>query len=98
MLFRSALLARAGSELWALARRLGSFYGSLVLAVPLCLALEHGLHVAVIGYSSVLAFCLFGELFTAHREMAEAVHHHGPHADHDPSPQGRADATHPDAH
>lgn len=90
-----ALLARAGSELWALARRLGSFYGSLLLAVPLCLALEHGLHVAVIGYSSVLAFCLFGELFTAHREMAEAVHHHGHH---DPSPEGRADATHPDAH
>jgi hypothetical protein len=75
-----ALLARAGAELWTLARRLGSFYASLLLAVPLCLALEHGLHVAVIGYSSVLAFCLFGELFTGHREMAEAVHHHAPRA------------------
>lgn len=42
--------------------KLGLFYISLLLAVPLSLAMERLFQVSVIGYGSVLALCLLGEL------------------------------------
>ncbi len=56
-----------------MAGRIGLFYAMLLLAVPLSLLLEYGFRISVIGYSSILSFCLLGEAFTRSSEITEAV-------------------------
>lgn len=70
-------LHRFGQELGGTLGRLGQFYVLLLLAVPLSWLLEGAVRVSVIGYGSVLAFCLLGELFSASRETEEAYEHLG---------------------
>jgi CHASE2 domain-containing sensor protein len=53
------------------------FYGALLLAVPFSFVLERLLNVSLIGYSSVLAFCLFGELFAATHKARESLEQSG---------------------
>lgn len=70
-------LHRFARELGGTLGRLGQFYVLLLLAVPLSWLLEGAVRVSVIGYGSVLAFCLLGELFSASRETEEAYEHLG---------------------
>ena len=56
-----------------IAGRIGLFYAMLLLAVPLSLLLEYGFRISIIGYSSILGFCLLGEAFTRSSEITEAV-------------------------
>lgn len=68
-----ALLGQLGAEFGGLATRLGRFYLSLAIVVPMSLVLEHVLHVSVIGYANVLVFCLMGEVFTSALSAEQAL-------------------------
>lgn len=57
----------------SIAGRIGLFYAMFVIAVPLSLLLEYGFRISVIGYSSILSFCLLGEAFARSSEITEAV-------------------------
>ena len=64
-------------ELKNLIGRLGNFYISLIVAVPVAVCiLEPFVHISVIGYSSVLAACLLGELFTSVNELDKHTSRH----------------------
>lgn len=71
---------RLGQELGGTLSRLAQFYLLLLLAIPLSWLLEGSVRVSVIGYGSVLAFCLLGELLAASHETEKAYEHLAPEA------------------
>jgi sensor histidine kinase regulating citrate/malate metabolism len=52
-----------------LGRQIGLFFIGLLIAIPMSWMMEQLFRVSVIGYGSILAFCLMGEVFVNTTEI-----------------------------
>lgn len=53
--------------------QLGRFVVGVLMAIPFSWAMEEAIHISAIGYGSILAFCLMGEVIVGTTEIEEDI-------------------------